>query len=66
MKRRRKLPDMCNMCVCVCVVNQKQEAVGLHIPSAAVLTAYLVRIGSVLVFRFVMLVSSSDPTTVNV
>jgi len=57
---------MCNMCVCVCVVNQKQEAVGLHIPSAAVLTAYLVRIGSVLVFRFVMLVSSSDPTTVNV
>lgn len=54
-----------NCQTCVSVVNQKQEAVGLHIPSAAVLTAHFTRLGSVLVFGFITLDSSDDHTLLN-
>ena len=54
-----------NCRTCISVVNRKQEAVGLHIPSVAVLTAYFTRLGSVLVFGFIMLDSSGDPTLLN-
>lgn len=54
-----------NCQTCISVVNQKQEAVCLHISSAAVLTAYFTRLGSALVFGFIMSDSSDDSTLLN-
>jgi hypothetical protein len=48
-----------------CAANPRQEAVGPHIPSAAVLIAYLARLGSVLVVGFIVLDTSNDPTLLN-